>query len=402
METLKEQNSRIPQRAFDTAYMVILAGLFAGFVMLFYRQAIRFNGGYASDTYVYAQDKGNLVHSRMMAFILPKLHEISGDYYLTAIFLSLIVIATILANYMFISYLLQRDNIAAERWMIQAMSFAGLVATAIYLPGVYEQFYQFTWSRYSWQSPTQQAMILFALLSTLMFLKIYDNYMERIKPGQWIGLTVLLFVTAWAKPNFMMVMAPTVIIVFIADLFRKRDYSIGHRVKRIITLGLAFIPAGVFIIILNHVEYADGGNGEIAIRPGFFLEEVTNVPVMIFLSLAFPLVVFIFNYRKLKVIAYQIIVGMTLIGIGEYMTLVETGKRIFHGNFSWGREVAEYMLFLAAMALALINLKDKEFLKDKPGLRRVYFIVIIVLLAGHVITGIVFLQYVARGHKYRM
>ncbi|MCQ2546197.1 MAG: hypothetical protein MJ161_01445 [Clostridia bacterium] len=399
---LQNQNNRIPSRLTDGIYIGILVCLFAGFVMLFYRQCIRYNGGYISDTIVYAQDMGDLVHSRMMAFILPWFYRLTGDYYVTAVFLSLIIIATIIASYMLISYLLERENVAAERWQIQAMSLASLVATAIYIPGIYEHFYMETWTRYSWQSPTQQAMILFSLLSLLMFFRVYDSYMESIKPGQWTGLAVLLFLTAWAKPNFMMVFAPVVIIVFIADLVRRKDYSVGHRLSRIVMLGMAFVPAGIFILVLNHLEGSVNDHSEIVIRPFFFLEEISCVPLMIFCSLAFPLVVFAVNYRKLRDIYYRIICGMTLFGIGEYLLLAESGWKIDHGNFGWGREVAEYILFLAALVLALKNYRDKAFLADRPVMRKVYLAAIAVLLAGHIITGIVYLQLVARGHKYRI
>ena len=393
----------ITARKTDFAYIGFLLCLFALLTEFFYRQTIRYNDAYISDTIVYAQNLGTLNNSRMIAWLFPKLHAINGGTFEIAIYMSLVVIATIIANYFLIEYLLRRENLTVDRWKIQVMSLAGLFSSAIYVPGVYEHFYMQTWPRYAWHSPTQQSMVLFSVISVILFLKIYDNYLEHIRFSQWLGLAVCIFLATWSKPNFMMILAPTAVIIFIADLISRRDYSLWHRFKKIVMLGCTMIPAGLFMIAISLYEYGDDGASEgVGIMVGYFLRNIDHPALMIFLSLAFPLVVFACNLKKLKDRAYQLICGMTLFGIAEYLTLVELGKTINHGNFGWGREVGEYILFIGALALAVTNYRNPDFMAGRPVARKVYFVVIAVLLAGHILSQLWYFQLLIRGHLYRM
>lgn len=403
MITKSENEYIISARKTDFAYVGFLLCLFVLLAEFFYRQTIRYNDAYISDTIVYAQNLGKLNGSRMIAWLFPKLHAINGGTFEIAVFMSLVVIATIIANYFLIDYLLQREKCSVERWKIQALSLIGLFSSAIYVPGIYEHFYMKTWPRYAWHSPTQQSMVLFSVISLILFLKIYDHYFERIRFSQWLGLTASIFLATWSKPNFMMILAPTAVIVFIADLVSRREYSLWHRIKRIVMLGCTMIPAGLFMIGISMYEYGEDGASEgVGIMVGYFLRNIDHPAVMIFLSLAFPLVVIAFNLRKLKDRAYQIICSMTAFGIAEYLTLVELGKTINHGNFGWGREVGEYILFLAALSMAVMNYKDPDFLSGKPVVRKLYFLLIGLLLAGHVLSQLWYFQLLIRGHLYRM
>lgn len=389
----------------DLIYTAILVCLFALFTEFFYRQCVRYNDLYISDTIVYAQHIGDVNNSRMVGWLFAKLHAINGEYYEIALFMSLVVVATIVACYFLIDYLLRREGVNLQRWKVQMMSFIALFSSAIYLPGIYEHFYSGTWSKYSWQSPTQQSMILFAVISLLLLLKLYDHYLDKITVGQWLGLTVMLLLTTWAKPSFLMVLAPTMIIVFIADLIRRNEYPFLQRLKNIIILGCSFIPAGLFMLLLNSQEFAgDENEAGVAINLGYFLEKIDHPALMIFLSLAFTIVVFAFNLKKFKERTYQIFGGMLLFGVAQYTILVETGSRINHGNFSWGREVGEFMIFMAALALAVANFKNEDgtFLRGKPALRYIYLAVIALLLAGQVISQLVYVYLLLKGNLYRM
>ena len=89
-------------------------------------------------------------------------------------------------------------------------------------------------------------------------------------------------------------------------------------------------------------------------------------------------------------------------GTAEYLIFVETGMRINHCNFGWSRQVGEFILFGYAVALLIINFKDSEFLSDKPTLRKAYFLIAGFLLAAHVLSQLVYVQYLIRGHLYRI
>lgn len=390
-------------RATDSIYVVLLLLIVVVFSEFFHRQTIRYNGGYISDTIVYAQNIGNVERSRMIAWVFDKLNTLDGSYYAISIFMSVMVVATVIVGFYFVNFFIRRENITVERYAVQAASFCVLFSGPIYIPILHPHFYAGTCPKYAWHSPTEIAMVLFAMLSVIMFIRIYDSYFESIVFLQWLGLVITVFISAWAKPNFMIAFAPVVLVVILADLIRRKEYGLFYRFKRAVMLGSAMIPGGVFILFLNHLEFSgENRRGGIAINIGYFLKEMDYPIVSIVCSLAFPAVVFAFNYRKFRDIAYKIILGTFFVGTAEYLIFVETGTRIDHGNFGWSRQVGEFILFGYAVAQLIINYKDSEYLSDKPTLRKAYFVIAGLLLAAHIISQLVYIQYLIRGHLYRM
>ena len=400
METLNKQYN-ITARKSDFIYIGFLLFLFLVLTEFFFRQTVRFADAYNSDTYVYAQGSDSLSNIRLIVIIFNALRSINGQTYEIAIFMALVVIATILACYKLISLLLERSGVNLERWKQQGLSLIGFFCGPIWLPLLYEHFYMRTWPRYAWHSPTQELMTLFAVLTIIMLIKVYDGYMEEVKPGQWAGLTVLAFCSAWSKPNFIFALIPVILVLMVKGLFTNNGYSFGRRLVRVIILGSTMIPAGIYTIIQSRVEASDHG-GNVAFRPGYFLMQSENPVLMILLSLAFALVVYAFNLKSFKTCDHQIIGGLFLAAVAESVLLVESGAMINHGNLNWGRDCGTFILFLGAIGLAVKNYNDKSFLADRPGLRRGYFIVLLILIAAHVLSELVYLQLVIRGHLYRM
>ncbi len=400
METLNKQIN-ITARKSDFIYIGFLLFLFLVLTEFFFRQTVRFADAYNSDLYVYAQGSDSLSNIRLIVIIFNALRSINGQTYEIAIFMALVVIATILACYKLISLLLERSGVVLERWKIQGLSLIGFFCGPIWLPVFYEHFYTQTWPRYAWHSPTQQLMTLFAVLTIIMLIKVYDGYMDKIKPQQWAGLTVLAFCSAWSKPNFIFALIPLVLVIMAKGLVVHREYSFGKRLCRVIMLGSTMIPAGLYTITQSMVE-SSGSGGSIALNPGYFLKQSENPVLMIFLSIAFALVVYLFNLKSVKICDNQIICGLFLASAAESLLFVESGWMINHGNLNWGRDCGTFILFLGAISLAVKNYKDKSFLADRPSLRRAYFIVLLILIAAHVISELMYLQLVIRGHLYRM
>ena len=72
---------------------------------------------------------------------------------------------------------------------------------------LHEHFYSGTWPKYAWHSPTEIAMVLFAIISLHLFIRMFDDYMEHISFANWLGLVLAFFLSCWAKPNFILVFA---------------------------------------------------------------------------------------------------------------------------------------------------------------------------------------------------
>ena len=390
----------------DIIYAVVLAGLFQALTCLFYRQSVKYNGGYASDMAAYITGFEGDIDGRFIMVVFRQLMKINGSTLPVALFCAAVVVGTIIAGYYFLSYMLERENVYRERWQLQAMSLIVLFSGPIYVPGIYEHIYMKTWPKYAWHSPTEQSMVLFSILAMLFFFKVYDDgkYMEKINPVNWICFTVFLFMSAWAKPNFMLVITPVAAVFFIVEMIRRKEYSIGRRLKGIVIFGCGMIPAGIFMVILNMLLFPSDGSSDssIAVRPGYFLEDIRHPFVMIILSLAFALFVIVMNISALRDFYYRIITWIALMGIGEYLIFVEDGPRINHANFGWCRQIGLYLLFMMTAVLFMKNFRDKEFLGQWRKVRSLYFIIGAALLAMHVISQVVFVCYLLKGGLYRI
>ena len=398
---IKAKHSIISEerRWHDIAYGIMLALLYAVSSFMFYRQSIRYNGGYPADTSAYVKKSIEHHGVRLITWIYHWLYSLRGDTVLIAIYMGLVVMLTAAVNYAVIRWY-HRDRLDnAERLYAQVASLVMFVTGSMYIPGIHEQLYKASWCTYAWHSPTQQLMILFAMLSLLLFLRIYDNYMERIDPLKWIALLITSTISVWAKPSFMLVFIPTVIITFLIELARHaREGNSGRRFLRLFLFGLSMVPAGILILLLNSSIYGEGSENKVAVNVGGAAEY--NVYIAAFCGLLFPAIVILFNLGRLRELPIQISIGMLFFGIAEWAVFHEVGTRGAHGNFAWGRQFGCYYFFLIAGVIAYNNYKDKDFLGGRRSARALYFAILAIALAAHVLTQTYHFYLMFRGHDF--
>lgn len=400
-DLLKEKRT---DRVFDILYAAGLALFGALLTIIFYRQSIRYNGKYPSDTQYYVNDSKDHPGARLISYIFHYLYKASGDSRLIAVYMALVVVATVLVNYLIIKYMLKRWGKDTRRVTIQAASIAMLFTGSIYIPGILPYFYKKAWTTYAWHSPTQHTMMLFALLALLMFIKIYDGYLDKINIWQWLGLMVFSFLSTWSKPSYILAMTPAVILMFLIELFTRKEYSVGVRIRQLFIYGVAFIPAGLMAIYLSTAYFGEGEEaegGSIAFGLSHFLESNSH---LVFLKIAcgllFPILVYAFNIRRFKDMQLKFALMLMIFSSIEWMLLYEEGGRAAHGNFSWGKKFGCYWFFLCSIPLAIDNYKDKNFLGGNKALRAVYFLLISVAFAAHLICQLYYFYAIARGHGY--
>ena len=399
----------------------MLAALYAVTAFMFYRQTIRYNGGYKADTSIYVNMSKEQHGVRLITWIYHWLYSLRGDTLCIALYMAAVIVLLVLANYAVIMWYLARRPLLAkagtakhfaadpgtagsavgERAYAQAASLIMLFTGSMYLPVLHERFYKASWCTFAWHSPTQQLMILFAMLSLLLFLIIYDGYMEHINPLAWIGLMITSLISVWAKPSFMLIFIPTVIVVFLIELAAKaKDGKTGRRFRRLFLFGLSMVPSGILILWLNSSIFGEGSENKVAMSIGGADGFGYNIYAAAFCGLLFPAIVFLFNLRRLRELPFQIAIGMLAAGIAEWMVFHEVGTRGEHGNFAWGRQFGCYYMFVCALSLAIGNYRDKEFLKGNKFLRACYFTVLTVTLALHVLSQMYHFYLMFRGHDY--
>ncbi len=388
----------------DILYIMLLAVF--GYVLrnLFYHQSIEYKGGYNSDTWFYIHQAKQTNGTRMISYLFHRLYEYSGDHWLIVTYMAIVVIATVFANYFVIKTLIKSYSERPPRQILQLASIIALFSGSIYLPKIHPYFYRNSWPSYAWHSPTQQTMMLFGLIAIVMFIKIYENYLFEIKKSQWIVMMICSALATWSKPTFLLVMAPTVVILFLIELFSNREHSFLYRFRRLVLFGLAFIPAGIYTLLFYFQYFGEGGNaggGGVAVGFKRFMEgENLQILIGIVCGLLFPIIVFIFNIKSWGEFRYKFALIFFGVSAAEGLLFYEEGIRETHGNFSWGRMMGCYYFFICGLAFAIDNFHDKNFLNGNKFLRTVYFGALAVALALHLLTQLYFFYSLVRGHSY--
>ena len=380
-------------------YGGILVLLYMIFVFLFYRQSIRYNGGYLSDTAIYVGLSKDEHGVRLITWIFNILYQAADGTILIALYMGLVVVGIILMNYHLIRQYLKFDNITASEVLIMLSSVAMLYTGSMYVPIIHEHFYKSSWCTFPWHSPTQHLMMLFGLISLTLFLKIYNNYMQRINPVHWGLLALSGVISVWAKPSFMLVFIPTMIIVFVIELITHRE-DMARRFGRLVIYGMSLVPAGILILILNSSIYGEGSENTVNASASHVMNAGYNVPVAALCGLMFPLIVCICNYRRFKEMKFQVALGMLAFGILEWMIFFEEGTRGAHGNFAWGRQAGCYCIFLCSMILAIENYKNKDFLGGSRKWRVLYFAALVCSIGLALVTQAYHFYMMLRGHSY--
>ena len=404
-------------------YILGLILLYAVSAYLFYKQTLKPGGRYPSDTSVYVRISKEKHGVRLITWIYNYLYNLRGDTLYIALYMAAVVVLTVIVNYFVIKWYLDRakgqlrQGAAASggsSWTFSGMeefdlardaarlaSFVMLFTGSMYLPVLHARFYRKSWCTYAWHSPTQQLMILFAMISLLLFLKMYDTYMDYINPFMWIGLMITSVMSVWAKPSFMLVFIPTLIIVFLIELaVHVKDGMTLKRFRRLFLFGLSMVPTGFLILFLNSSIYGEGSKNKVAmslVREGGF---GYNVYAAAFCGLLFPALVFLFNLKKFRELPYQIAAGMLTFGIAEWALFQEVGTRAKDGNFAWGRQFGCYYVFLCAICVWIDNFRDESFMGGRKWLKNIYLIITGIILAIHVLSQMVHFYLMLRGYTY--
>lgn len=376
--------------------MFFIASFFV-YAELFFRQSIEL---YPSDLPAHISfglDPSKTNYS-IVYVILKLLYLPMGNTRLISLFLALVVLLTVFATFFLLKYLI-KDVKQSHLMMLAIM--VNLVAPILPHGSTLGPA-----STVGFQNPfvlhnsTYLLMKLVGIVIILLFFKMRENYLEEIKRGQWLLLATGLTLINAIKPNFIVIFAPAVFIVFIVDFVKSR----GKKWRNILLLGMAFLPSFLVLVFQYFVlfnEAAAGGN-QIGFSFGYFISLYLRYPVVNTLqTLAFPVLILIFNFKELlknKVFSFSWL--MWVIAFIQFIFIIETGNRMNDGNWTWGAPFAVFILFISSIYMLSLNLKDKQFLSEKHKTKKIYFITAFILLLAHIVSGLVYLIMLFLGMKY--
>lgn len=238
--------------------------------------------------------------------------------------------------------LLRRINVGTES---TAWTFWGAVGLNLVMPFFWETAGKYRYVSYQagniWHNSTYICMKVLALACMLTYLKLEENYKEKIRIKDWIVFAVLLVVCTGVKPSFLTVFAPAMALKLLWDLFHKVPF------RQIFIFGCGVLPACGVILWQNAVLFGEETGQGFSLQPWFTFSLHADRPKLAVLcSIAFPLVVLVCSVRELfRDKQYLFAWTMTGIGFLEALLLAETGSRSNDGNFLWGYCFAIFYMF---------------------------------------------------------
>jgi len=261
----------------------------------------------------------------------------------------------------------------------------------LYLGG--DSYYLGPGSFNSWHNPTNSGVKFLALICFYLFMYVFHMeehqtvsvFGKQLGRKQLNGILMILVVCSLVfKPSFFQVFAPFLAVVFVLDfLTRRRPF------KEYFLDALIYVP-GVLVIlyqIFAELTPEQSGGGifiSFAMGWGFHTDNIFRA---IMANAIFPLFVCVFcekNLFKNKALLYSML--FYVVSLGEALLLVESGPRMYHGNFLWGMELGIGIGFMGAI---LCFVQYCQSIKENATLKqRAVCYVGNGLLAAHFILGV--------------
>lgn len=389
-------------RITDILYLAGTAALVSVCYRLFCRMAVEYQGKYISDMvwYVNLPTSSNKERYRLIGFVFDLMYRHGIRIPGMAAYLAVTIGLIVLANLAYLKFF--REDYGEDRLLLQAASLLMPFMGPIYVPGFHEHYYEKSFQTFAWHSPTEQSMVLFSIFAMICFIKMYEESSERVGVRWWLLTMVTALLSAFAKPAFAIDLITAMVLMFLIDLFTDDGNPFLTRIGRRIIMGISLIPTGIYMLVVMRYEMEGQGamySGSVTVSLKHVIE-YGGLAAAVICGLAFPLVVWTVNFRRIKEKRYKTVFFVFLMGVLQWTLFVEEGKRATHGNFTWGRQIGCYFLFLTSVAMAVNNWHDKDFMSGRPAARKAYFAGILVLLALHICSQLRYFYLVCMGHLY--
>lgn len=215
----------------------------------------------------------------------------------------------------------------------------------------------------TWHNPTNTSVKFLAVLCfALMTYSIDMQRNAKIVLGKRSFtkmkidciLSVAVLLSLVFKPSFFQVLAPTLCVIYFVQLCqRKKSFSDCFKDC------LIYMPALLLVIyqIFDNFGGADEGFQIAFLR--VWRVYSSNIPISFLSMSAFPAFVVLFcvkSWKKENFLRYAL--TFFVVGVLEFAVLAETGERWADGNFGWGKNLANGILFLSAIITFLKFMRE--------------------------------------------
>ena len=248
------------------------------------------------------------------------------------------------------------------------VNFFLFTAGALHIHAFNKYYYLGQGSPNIFHNPTHIAVRLFALPAFVILAAVLDKaaekaFKEPLSKSAIAALAVLLALSTLAKPTFLQILFPALFFMFIWLMVKSHSAVLKNGISLIISC----IPSLLILIYQYSFTFA-GNGGENAAESGMEFTFMgiwhlyTPSPLLsLILSSLFPAIIFgITIYRKETKLSFILAWMLYLIGFCEQAFLSETGDRANHFNFSWGFNLALFIVWWQSAAYLVNNFKRRD------------------------------------------
>ena len=237
-----------------------------------------------------------------------------------------------------------------------------------------------------WHNSTTIFLFPIAILLFWKQLKVFDN--NTILPFKDLVLiSFLVIINILIKPSFIFVYIPVTFLMLL------KSFRTDNPKRFLLKLTPLFIGGLLILlqyILIYHFEYGilHSEPSSVKISAPFELLRKRNpiwyIPISFFSSLALPLLSMI-TYRKIfKFMPFVYALCLTIVGILISAFILESGPRMWHGNFGWQNKICTYLLMLSTITFIIPKIKD-----NIPDSRTTKFLLIVIVV--HSLSGIIYI-----------
>ena len=277
------------------------------------------------------------------------------------------------------------------------------VVTAVFIPGVNDRVYRgFGYTIGSpnvWHNPTQQAVLVSALMVLPLLCHCWYEFERRYPEegektllpwGEVILLAVFLMGSLACKPTFMQALLPAAFVMFLVELCRRpRCWRYFGQIV------LAFVPAVAYFLLqyLYYtgvvVEYTSG------VEFGVTLDSILSMLRSTVMMSVFPLYAIVCCYKKGMFKDRMLVLALLMVffSLLEGMAFRETGLREGHGNFTWAANSSSFVLWVVMAGIFLREFVFGLKAKTLSSGRKAAYAVGFALMGWHAASGVYYLYF---------
>ena len=353
---------------FSTLLCIILAGLM---LFLTYQQAAHaWSGteGYHSDVLAYMKevkgiDSGYSFPYPIMFWLITLVHLILPIEWATAVVLTVLQCASfVLLRHYFHKHIFRAASIGKSGWQ---QAFATLAAFGVLFysmifvynhpfPGL-RFYYMGVFSPNPFHNATYMAARPSSIICVFLFADLLQEYEKRVPLKTTVVFCISLLLATMTKPSFTIVLCGAAGLIMLYRLLKNRFATW----KNTLLLGCAFLPTFADLLYQFGGVFSglDSKGQEAGIGFGLFQvwrEYCDNYAVAIILMIFFPLVVVLFQHRKvLTNTLYRFGWQMYGMSLAMFIILYEKGFRAVDANFSWGYMIGAFFLVMSSVLVLL-------------------------------------------------